>query len=170
MAEMEIELNPVDFVTVGTVGPKGKRVFHLQAGANGQIVSLILEKQQTKALGDAVTELLDDLQDRHPEGAEGRVNLSQWNMDLRDPIDPLFRIAQIGLGYDEAQNLVVIVAQELLMSDEDEDDLLELEQPRIVRIWGTRDQFRALSLFAVKLVEKGRADPKKNGRLIYYWT
>lgn len=172
----DIELNPVDFVTFGTVGPKGKRVFYLQGGRGNEVITLTLEKQQTKALGDAITELLDDLKTRYPIGAEGRIKLEEWNMDLRDPIEPLFRIAQIGLGYDENQNRVVIVAQELVIPEEDEDaptdPLLAAEerQPRLVRLWGTRGQFRALSMYADKVVEKGRADPKSNGRLIYYWT
>ena len=61
MANIEIELNPVDFITIGTVGPKGRRLFHLQAGRNSQLVSLTVEKEQTRALSEAITELLDDL-------------------------------------------------------------------------------------------------------------
>lgn len=173
MAESDIELNPIDFITFGTVGPKGRRTFYLQAGDGSRVVSLILEKQQTKALGEAIAELLDDLTTRFPQGAEGNIRLAEWNMDLRDPIDPMFRIAQIGLGYDEVQNMIVLVAQELIAPDEDE-DLLGLsnpnQQPRIARFWGSRTQFRALSIYAARLVEKGRADPKQNGRIIYYWT
>ena len=166
--ETEIELNPVDFLTVGTVGPKGRRVFHLQAGRGSQVVTLTLEKEQTRALGEAIMELLDDLKERFPDGAENTIRLANWNMDLRDPIEPLFRIAQIGLGYDENNNMVVIVAQELVIVREDEDP--ELAQPGVVRFWGSRAQFRALSIYAQQIVTKGRADPKSNGRIIYYWT
>lgn len=167
--ETEIELNPVDFITVGTVGPKGRRVFHMQAGYSDRIITLTLEKEQTRALGEAIKELLDDLKERYPEGDEGTVNLANFNMNLRDPIEPLFRIAQIGLGYDEVSNRIVIVAEDFpLRSDDDEST--EDAQPRVARFWGTRAQFRALSQYANQLVTKGRADPKKNGRLIYYWT
>ena len=169
MAE-EYELNPVDFITFGTVGPKGRRVFHLQAAHGDTLITLTLEKQQTKALGDAITELLDDLADRFPESAEGIVNLSEWQMELRDPIEPIFRIEQIGLGYDESQNLIVIVAQELVIPGEDDILIGSQQQPRIARLWGSREQFRALSMYASKLVDRGRADPKSNGRIIYYWT
>lgn len=168
MPNVEIELNPVDFITVGTIGPKGRRTFHLQAGRKSQIVSLTLEKEQTRALGDAITELLDDLNKRYPDGAEGKIKLADYNMDMRDPIDPLFRIAQIGLGYDEIRNMIVIVAQEMLILGEEDDP--ELAQPGIVRFWGTRAQFRALGMQAGNLVKKGRANPRSNGRLIYYWT
>lgn len=168
MPNTEIEINPVDFITVGTVGPKGRRVFHLQAGNSTQIVSLTLEKEQARALGEAIRELLDDLRERYSDNPEAKINLSDWNMELRDPIESEFRIAQIGLGYDEARDMVVIVAQEMVVLDEDEEP--EETQPSVVRFWGTRDQFRALSEYTNSVVDRGRADPKSNGRLIYYWT
>src|SRR5437762_7174437 len=107
MANVEIELNPVDFITVGTVGPKGKRLFHLQAGRGTQIVSLVIEKEQARALGEAVGELLDDLIRQHTEISSDAVDLKNFNMDLREPIEPQFRVAQMGLGYDEDRDLVV---------------------------------------------------------------
>jgi uncharacterized repeat protein (TIGR03847 family) len=169
MPDREIELDPVDFVTVGTVGPKGRRVFHLQAGQGSQVVTLVIEKQQAQALAEAVKELLDDLKQKHPEVPETDVNLSSWDMSLRDPVDPLFRVAQMGLGYDEERNLVVLVAQELVASEEGEEDVVE-PQPHVVRMWATREQMRALGDHTQGVVKRGRADPRSNGYLIYYWT
>ncbi len=71
MPNIEIDLNPVDFITVGTVGPKGQRVFHLQAGKDEQIVSLIIEKEQAWALSEAIRELVEDLEQRFPIGDDG---------------------------------------------------------------------------------------------------
>ncbi|MFN8562667.1 MAG: DUF3090 family protein [Anaerolineae bacterium] len=141
MANIEFDLNPVDFITVGTVGPKGQRVFHLQAGKGDQIISLIIEKEQAWALSEAIRELVDDLDQRYPELEQ--TDLSQFNMELRDPIEPMFRVAQMGLGYDEDRSMVVLVAQELVMQEEDVDP--DLVQPGIVRMWCSRDQMRALS-------------------------
>jgi uncharacterized repeat protein (TIGR03847 family) len=169
MPNTEIELNPVDFVTVGTVGPKGRRLFHLQAGMGNQLVTLILEKEQSRALAEAIDEMLDDLKDKYPEQPEGEVNLARWNMDLRDPLEPLFRISQMGLGYDEERNMVLLVAQELFVAEEENLDPSALE-PRVVRMWATREQMRALSNHAKQVIKQGRADPKSNGHLIYYWT
>ncbi len=172
MPNIEIELNPVDFITVGTVGPKGKRVFHLQAGQEEQIVSLVIEKEQAWALSEAIQELLDDLNERYAD--ETSTDLTQFDMELRDPIKPLFRVAQMGLGYDEDNNMVVLVVQELLprqLDDEALGDLgLEEQNPGIVRLWCSREQMLALSSQATEVVKSGRADPKQNGRLIYYWT
>ena len=169
MSDREIELDPVDFVTVGTVGPKGRRVFHLQAGQGSQVVTLMIEKQQAQALAEAVKELLDDLKQKHPDLPETEVNLSSWDMSLRDPVDPLFRVAQMGLGYDEERNLVVLVAQELVASEEGDEEMTE-PQPQVVRMWATREQMRALGDYAQGVVKRGRADPRSNGYLIYYWT
>jgi len=168
MPNTEIELNPVDFITVGTIGPKGQRIFHLQAGKDEQLVSLIIEKEQAWALSEALRELIDDLEKRYPETSETTpLDLSKMDMDLREPIEPLFRVAQMGLGYDEERNMVVLVAQELVALDEDADP--DLVNPGIVRMWGNRAQMRALSTYTMEVVQQGRADPKMNGRLVYYW-
>ncbi|HVU13454.1 MAG TPA: DUF3090 family protein [Phototrophicaceae bacterium] len=167
MPNTEIDLNPVDFITVGTVGPKGQRVFHLQAGKDNQIVSLIIEKEQAWALSEAIRELVEDLDERYP--TSDAFDLSSFNMELRDPIEPMFRVAQMGLGYDEDRSMVVLVAQELVATDEEDTDP-DAVQPGIVRMWCSRPQMRALSAHATATVQAGRPDPKQNGRLVYYWT
>jgi uncharacterized repeat protein (TIGR03847 family) len=191
MAELEIELNPAEFLTLGTVGPKGRRVFYLQAGSGDVLVSLIIEKEQARALGDAIDELLEDLDSRFPaRGLQRPVG----DLELREPITPRFRVAQMGLGYDEDRDLIVIIAQamtgpgpgleadeddeeeelpgfDLLGDDEeDEDDEDGLPGAAVARIWCSRAQLRALGERASQSVAAGRPDPRQNGRLVYYWT
>lgn len=169
MPSREIELNPVDFITVGTIGPKGQRTFHLQGGKDKQLVSLLIEKEQAFALSEAIREMLEDLDERHPDAEHsGAVDLSKLDMELREPIEPVFRVAQMGLGYDEDRDMVVLVAQELVATEEDVDP--NLVDPGIVRMWCSRDQMRTLSAYTLEVVQAGRADPKQNGRLTYYWT
>lgn len=170
---VDIELRSTDFVTIGTIGPKGQRVFYLQAGEEERLVSMVIEKEQSWALSEALREMIDDLDKRYE--AETQVDLSKIDMELREPIEPVFRVAQMGLGYDEDRDRVVLVAQELVASEgEDEIDLglgSDLEKaPGVVRMWCSREQMRALSLHAMEMVRSGRADPRQNGRLVYYWT
>ena len=188
-----IELNPVDFVTIGTIGPKGQRTFHLQAGQDNRIVSFTIEKEQAHALSSAIAELLDDI-DAH-DNRTTRADFSRLDMDLREPIEPLFRIAQMGLAYEANDNKIILVAQEFVPQAEGEldddvldelDDLEDMEaedareafnlfesnegEPQVVRMWCTREQMRALSLHAMDTVKSGRPDAKQNGRIIFYWT
>lgn len=162
--KIEIEFNPVDFVTIGTIGPKGQRIFHLQAGQGKQLVSLIIEKEQAWALSEAINDLIDDLTSRSQPVVGDGLEIIDMDMDLREPIRPMFRVAQMGIGYDEDNEMIVLVAQEMPQLDDDEDD------PGVVRLWCSRDQMQALSAHAMDTVEQGRADPKQNGRLVYYWT
>ncbi len=165
MPNTEIDLNPIDFITVGTVGPKGQRIFHLQAGKGAEIITLTVEKEQTWALGEAIREMIRDLDKRLPA-----IDMTPaiFNMELRDPVEPMFRVAQMGLGYDDDQDKIVLIAQEFLVANEDPD--AEEAQPGVVRLWCSRAQMRALSEHSVATVQAGRPDPKQNGRLIYYWT
>ena len=174
MPGLELDIKPADFVTIGTVGPKGRRVFYLQAGQGTQIVSLVIEKEQSWALSEAIKELIDDLDTRIDAESE---TAPAERMDLREPIEPMFRVSQMGLGYEEDQDKIVLVAQELVgqgtQEEEDEDIISSTPgevKPSIVRIWCSREQMRALSNHAMQTVRSGRADPKQNGRLVYYWT
>ena len=152
MAGKEIELNPVDFITIGTIGPRGQRIFHLQSGQGKQLVSLIIEKEQARALSEAIREMLDDLGKRNPNVVGSiAVNLSGVDMDLREPIEPVFRVAQMGLGYDEDHDLVVLVAQELVAST----DLEELSEHELIRI---RARYARLAAAARERLRRGETD------------
>ena len=161
MPNGEIELDPVDYITVSTID-LGQAPFSLQAGrVTGS--SRSLSKGASASQRCAIAEQPGEAS---PEAAP--VNLARWDMSLRDPIEPLFRVAQMGLGYDESRDLVVVVAHELVTTESGDIDP-DLE-PQVVRLWGTREQMRALSQYAQQVVKQGRADPKTNGRLINYWT
>ncbi|TVR22470.1 MAG: DUF3090 family protein [Anaerolineaceae bacterium] len=179
MPNVEVEIDPADFITIGTVGPKGRRVFYLQAGSGAQLVSLVIEKEQSWALSEAISELVDDIDERLSDDTSD-MPYNQEEMDLREPIEPMFRVSQMGLGYDEERDKVVLVAQELVLGaggepqDIEDDDPFGVddpaERPGVVRVWCTRAQMRALSQHAIQTVQSGRADPRQNGRLVYYWT
>lgn len=180
MPNIEIELDAIEFITVGTVGPKGRREFHIQAGQDGRIVTLTIEKEQARQLATAIEEILEDLSSMNDNPhLKPIVNLNHYDMALRDPVEPSFRVERMGLGYDEERDRIILVAQEWIQRETDDaDDETDVEslidelgvRPSIVRFWGTREQYKALSEHTLQVVEQGRADPRENGYLIYYWT
>ena len=54
MPEFTYDLDPVTRITAHAVGQPGQRVFYLQARRDRQLVSLIAEKEQIRALAQAM--------------------------------------------------------------------------------------------------------------------
>lgn len=105
------DLDPVTFITVGAVGQPGDRVFYLQAAQHGQVVSLLLEKEQALALAAGIEQLFARLQETGILAGDA-VEPVAGNMGLLLPIEPAFRVVQMGIGVDEARALVVLIAEE----------------------------------------------------------
>lgn len=165
MPNQEIQLNPVDFIAIGTVGPKGRRVFYLQAAQRQHLVTIQIEKEQAWALCEAIEELLNDLVKRLPDlPAESPADRESGH-SLREPIEPLFRVAQMGLGYDDERDHIVLVIEELLPREQAEEEV----SPSIVRLWVERGMMRRLSQHGSEIVRAGRPDPSQNGHIRYYW-
>jgi uncharacterized repeat protein (TIGR03847 family) len=150
MPQFVYDLDPASFVTIGTIGPPGRRTFYLQASQGSAVVSLIIEKEQARALSESLDQLLEALDKRYPQPAGTAQDVS-YDMALLQPVNPLWRVGQMGLGYDEKADLIILVAQELIFEEED-----ELQEPEAVRLTGTRQQMRALSQHAASIVEQGR--------------
>ncbi|MBI5305457.1 MAG: DUF3090 family protein [Chloroflexi bacterium] len=146
MAEPNIlyDLNPVTHITAGVIGKPGKRTFYLQGRQAATIVTLVAEKEQLAALSRGIDELLERL-----EAGTKSVEVTALQMELSQPMEPLFRIGQLGLGYDAENNLLVLLAYEL---PEEENS----ETVNVVRFWATREQMRALARHAAGIVAGGR--------------
>ncbi len=167
-SQFTYDFNSVTHIVADALGQPGQRTFFLQARQGRQVASLIIEKQQVAALASSILQLLDELQAQHPElePAEAPKHLPK----LVEPINPAFRVGQLGLGYDEEQDLMVLVVQALPNADPDEDDeegaVLALDEPPRARFFATRDQMRALSEKALRVVESGRPECPLCGRPI----
>jgi uncharacterized repeat protein (TIGR03847 family) len=147
MAPEFYDLNPVLYITADAIGPPGQRVFYLQASYGDTLVTLVLEKEQVQALAISVEQMLEELEKRNPQSAGGIELISQYDLVLREPIEPAFRVGQLGLGYDEEKDMLIVVAQELT------DDGEEMS---VARFWATRAQMKALSDHSLRVVESGR--------------
>jgi len=140
-----IELNPVTHLTVGTIGEPGQRTFFLQGGRGSQSLSLVIEKEQAHMLAGSFESLLRELNEKYPPTDSEQ---SVWtDMRLREPAEALFRVGNMGLGYNEETDQVVLVAYELV--DEE-------EEPNVVSFWATRDQVQALVQHTIEVVRAGR--------------
>ncbi|MGI9602760.1 MAG: DUF3090 family protein [Acidimicrobiales bacterium] len=102
----------LDHFLAGAVGPKGERVFYLQADAAGEKISLKVEKQQVAALAEYLHRLLDDV----PEVAE-----AVDTTNIEEPVSAEWTVGPLGVAYDESADKVVVVAEELVDDDDSHD-------------------------------------------------
>jgi uncharacterized repeat protein (TIGR03847 family) len=119
---MLIELDPVERITAGTVGPPGERVFYLQGRKGDQLVSLLVEKQQVQLLAGAVVEILSRV------GKETGQGPPEEEMALDEPIVAEWRAGRLSIGYDEERDLLMLEAEELLDETGEEEDPDEEEE------------------------------------------
>lgn len=145
-----IDLNPVTRITTGAVGKPGERVFYLQGQTDSRTVTLVCEKQQVQSLGVTIEHLLQEIQSKHPHLLTPSGTMFDTDMELQEPLEPLFRVGQLGLGYDEETDRIVVVAQEALPEDANPDDAT------VVRFWGTRSQMMAMAHWGMSVASKGR--------------
>lgn len=144
------EINPVTHITTGFIGQPGKRVFYLQAHDGPNVITLIVEKQQIEALAYGIEQFLAELQKKFPQLPEASSHYSADAMALEVPLDPSFRVGQLGLGYDQDRDLLVLVAQEVTAEEADP------AEASAARFFATRSQMRALSQHGLTLVKQGR--------------
>lgn len=146
--KQSIELNPISRITASALGEPGNRTFYLQARKGSQLVTLLCEKEQVRALAAALEQMLDELKRNYPKGA----NFMRLTMDmsLEEPVTPEFRVGQMGLGYDSDNDLVVILARELVPEDTDPEDAFT------ARFFCSRAQVDVFVRQAHEVVSKGR--------------
>ncbi len=143
-ANVLYDFNPVTRINSGAVGEPGHRVFYLQGRQGTALVTLQAEKEQITSLSSGIRELLDKLGEQRGETSSGVLPSA-----LEEPFEPLFRIGQLGLGYDQEQDLLVVVAYEATM-EENPDTI------NVVRFWATREQMASLAGQAANAVAGGR--------------
>ena len=149
---MEFDFTEPDHFCTGTVGPKGQRVFYLQAREAGEVVSLKLEKQQVTALADYLERLLEDLPEMRAPRADAPL--------LLEPVEPAFAVGGLGVIYNERADRIILVAEELVVEGDDEDDVPaepdDDETPAEARFHLSRPQVLSFIEQARLLVAAGR--------------
>jgi len=153
MASKDIDLRPVTHITTDAIGPLGKRVFYIQGYKGQRTVTLIVEKFQIQTLAIGLEQFLAEIQRKFPDLPEASGDYIEANMHINPPVDPLFRVGELALGYDADSDLVVLVVREIVATSEDDETI----EGSVVRFWCTRSQIRALAHWAIEVSSRGRA-------------
>jgi uncharacterized repeat protein (TIGR03847 family) len=130
-----------DHFTAGAVGQPGQRIFYIQSRERGKLVTLKSEKEQVRALAEYLGSLLARL----PGGGVP----APTDLSLLEPIDAAWPVASIAVGYDEARDRILVVANELLEEEEG-------GEPASARVLITRAQAAAFIKQADALMKASR--------------
>jgi uncharacterized repeat protein (TIGR03847 family) len=109
-----MDLDPVDRITAGAVGPPGQRAFYLQARKGDDVATLMVEKQQVQLLSASILEILARVGKETGEGPEDPA------MELEEPVEPMWRAGRLSIGYLEDRDLLLLEIHELVAEDEED--------------------------------------------------
>jgi uncharacterized repeat protein (TIGR03847 family) len=150
MPRFEMEVDPVLHITTDAIGKPGQRVFYIQAWQDERTVTVITEKFQIQSLSVGLEQFLADIANQNPDLPEASGNYDEEKMRISPPVEPLFRVGEIGLGYDQTRDLVVLSVRELLTEESEPDSAA------VIRFWCTRDQVRMMARWGAEVIQRGR--------------
>jgi uncharacterized repeat protein (TIGR03847 family) len=151
MPRAEIDLNPILHITVDAIGKPGQRVFYIQGWqSDTQVTTLIVEKTQLQTMALGIEQFLAEVQQKYPDLIEASSEYDEEKMVIQPPVDPLFRVGELGLAYDAEQDKLVLVAREILGEG------TEPEEASLVRFWCSRSQLRAMAAWGLEVTNRGR--------------
>jgi uncharacterized repeat protein (TIGR03847 family) len=150
MPRIELDLDPVTHITADAIGQPGQRVFYIQGRQEDKATTLIVEKVQLQTMAVGLEEFLDELRKKYPELGPDSDNFDEEKMHIETPVDPLFRIGELGLAYEPERDLVILVAREVVMDGQTPEDV------GLVRFWCTRSQIRAMARWGMEVSMRGR--------------
>lgn len=173
MMEKEIIFNPVDHITTDAIGAPGKRVFYLQALKGELTLTLLIEKFQIQSMAVGVEQFLTELADMYPDLPEASADFDENTMHIHPPVDPSFRVGELGMSYDAENDMVNLIIREMLSGGKKPEDAAT------ANLYCTRAQIKALVNWGSIVIDRGRricpycgepedpsghVCPKKNGK------
>ncbi len=164
MVNFAYDLNPVQHIIADAVGEPGKRTFFLQGRSGSQLISLVLEKQEVANLAISVLQLLEELEEKYPDLPP--VTGKKKTLFAESPVEPVFRVGQLMVGYDEEDDKIWVIAKALILTESGSIVDPESDEVPAVRFVATREQMRALSEHALEVIAKGRPTCPLCGRPI----
>lgn len=154
-------------VVPGTIGQPGQRTFFIQVSEGIRTCSFKVEKQQVAALCEYLDGILADLP---PAGDIGLLSTPI----AEDPLGLLWPVGRLAVAYEDADDRIVVVAEELIEIDDDleidfdDPDALTAAglDPSTARIRMSRAQVAAFIAVGNDLVRAGRPACRLCGRPI----
>ncbi len=143
-----VDLGVVDMITTDAIGEPGMRTFYLQARAGGDLVTVVVEKEQVVLLAQLVLETLADL----PVETDAAANPPE----LEDPVEPLFRAGKLSIGYDPDEDRFLLEITEFEPEIEDEDE----QRPS----FGARGRARERPTVGLAGTDARAVAPRRRGR------
>ena len=149
MNNRQFTFQPATVLRINAIGAPGERTFFLQGGDGDELVTLLVEKVQVQVMAVGAIRLIDGIEAEQIESEKSQAKYDEAEMQLALPVDPLFRVDEVALGYDQEKDLLLLQVAE----EGDEEDRQQ------VMFWVTREQMRGLALWALELANRGRPDP-----------
>jgi uncharacterized repeat protein (TIGR03847 family) len=150
MPQNEIDIHPATHITTDAIGQPGSRIFYIQGWQGERTITLIVEKAQIQSLAIGYEQFLEEIHKKYPDLPEASAEYDEEKMHIHSPVDPLFRMGEVSLGYETEKDQVVLTARELLTENQNPED------GSVVRFWCTRAQLRALCAWGIEVVGHGR--------------
>lgn len=156
MSNHQLIFQPATILRVNAIGAPGERTFFLQGGDADRLVTLLVEKVQVQVMAVGAIRMIDGIETEQFDFEKSLARYEEAEMQLVLPVDPLFRVEEVALGYDQEKDLVLLQVSEEGSGDDRQQ----------VMFWVTREKMRGLALWALELANRGRSDPlqpKKTG-------
>lgn len=150
MAQNEMDVYPITHITTDAIGKPGQRVFYIQARQDDRVITLLAEKIQIQTLAIGVEQFLAEIASRYPDLPPASSEYDESKMHIEPPVDPLFRIGELGLSYDIERDLLILIAREATPEGTEESNA------NVLRLWCTRSQLRAMCHWGIEVANRGR--------------
>lgn len=143
-----------DVFTTDYIGEPGARTFFLQTQVDGVPTSFLVEKQQVAVLAERLREVL--LMIDSDDTIKSAVTSRDPGLTPLEPVEPEWRVGNMALAYDEGDDVIVILLEEIRPEGETEAGPEEDTDTGAARILLRRDQARSFLLHAIAVVDEGR--------------
>jgi uncharacterized repeat protein (TIGR03847 family) len=159
MSRERYDFGRVELLDAEAIGKPGQRRFRLFARGHGRAAVLWIEREQLAALGDALDQLMAQVSGEEvlrplAQAAAPEVPGAPPDFPLHPDVE--FQVGQLSLGYDERDNLLLLLAAPIRAVDEEEEgEGGQMRDPGFAAKF-SREQANTLSRHILGVLSAGR--------------